>query len=303
MNEILIILNNIGYSDLKDFGDSWRTKPIYRPSDNPTSLCIKKSTGEWYDFSERVGGKLPQLIQKTLNLSSLDSVKQHLGGLSIPTNSSNQEIGLIDVKKFDKILINKLIKDHSYWQARGISPFTLEQFKGGIADNGRMKGRYVFPIFDEKGDIIGFTGRAINKNNIRWKHLGNKSNWLFPNFGFKEIQNKKSAILVESPGDALSLIEVGVKNVIVLFGVSISPKIICYLLKSDINNVKIILNNDYDNNFVGNKAAGEIKKELLSHFDDSQIEIVTPPENDLNDMLIKDRESFKNFCLENKLLN
>lgn len=303
MNEIQIILNNIGYSDLRDFGDSWRTKPIYRASDNPTSLCIKKSTGEWYDFSERVGGKLPQLVQKTLNLQSIDSVKEHLGGLSEVLNSSNQEVGLIDVKKFDKLIINKLIKNPSYWESRGISSFVLDKFNGGVAENGRMKGRYVFPIFDEKGDIIGFTGRAINKNNIKWKHLGNKSNWLFPNIGHKDIQIKKSVILVESPGDALSLIEVGIKNVIVLFGVDISSKIVCFLLKNDLNNIKIILNNDYENNFVGNKAALDIKKELLSHFDESQVEIITPPENDLNDMLIKDREVFKKYCFDNGLYN
>ena len=47
---ILEILQKIGYTDVKDNGKYYRTKPLYRSSNNNTSLCIEKNTGCFYDF-------------------------------------------------------------------------------------------------------------------------------------------------------------------------------------------------------------------------------------------------------------
>jgi hypothetical protein len=46
-----------------------------------------------------------------------------------------------------------------------------------------MKNRYVFPIFNLKNNIIGFSGRdTTNISKIKWKHLGEKSDFLYPLF-------------------------------------------------------------------------------------------------------------------------
>ena len=42
MNNIQVVLNKIGYVDLRDFGGEWRTRPLYRASDNPLSFLITK---------------------------------------------------------------------------------------------------------------------------------------------------------------------------------------------------------------------------------------------------------------------
>jgi hypothetical protein len=68
MTEVRDILLKIGYSDLRDFGKQWRMAPLYRSSDNNTSLAVNKLTGQWYDFSARMGGSIQKLIQLTLNL-------------------------------------------------------------------------------------------------------------------------------------------------------------------------------------------------------------------------------------------
>jgi hypothetical protein len=39
------VLNNIGYTYLQDYGKEFRTIPLYRSSDNRSSLCIKKFNG------------------------------------------------------------------------------------------------------------------------------------------------------------------------------------------------------------------------------------------------------------------
>ena len=69
----------------------------------------------------------------------------------------------------------------------------------------------------------------------------------------------------------------------------------------DVNLITILLNNDFENNFVGNDASVKVKAKLLHHFDEHQIRVITPPKNDLNEMLVSDREGFILFCKEQGL--
>ena len=144
----------------------------------------------------------------------------------------------------------KLKKDHSYWINRGVSQETLNLFLGGVADNGKMKNRYVFPIFNAKNNIIGFSGRDItNLSKIKWKHIGEKTEFVYPLFVNSEIiQQQKEIILVESIGDMLSLWQAGVKNTLVTFGTSLSLAILNYSLKLDPKKIYISLNNDSNKN-------------------------------------------------------
>lgn len=284
MTEIFEILNKIGYINLADSGQCWRTNPLYRSYRSQNNLVIKKTTGQWYDHSERVGGGLHSLIQKTLKLSNIEETKKYIGEL--PIIQQRDAIELCETKKFDKSLLYKLDRDNSYWNNRGVSDWIIEKFNGGVAHNGRMKGRYVFPIFDEKNDLIGFSGRLIEKNDNlpKWKHLGQKKNFLFPSFSKEFILKEKTVILIESIGDCLKLSECGVNNTMVSFGVDLSPKIIQQLLKLDVQKILISLNNDEDNGFVGNLAAEEYKNELKNYFDEAQITIALPSAKDFGEM-------------------
>lgn len=275
MNTVEEILSQIGYN-LVDFGQEYRAKPLYRPSDNSTSLCIRKSTGQWYDFSERTGGSLNLLIQKTLGDIPAEIKEKILSG---NLRVRDEAIELNDIKKFDKSLLIKLDKNHDYWMGRGISKHIIEEFKGGVALNGRMANRYVFPIFNERHDLVGFSGRTLFKNtkSPKWKHLGKKSLWCYPVFLNQEsIIEEKEVILVESIGDMLALFNSGIRNVIVTFGLDISSAIIEYLLKVDVNRIYISFNNDINNNNSGNIAAQEGKEKLINYFDESQISIALP---------------------------
>lgn len=292
--EIIEVLNNIGYTALQDCGNHYRTNPLYRSYRSQNTLAIKKTTGQWFDHSERIGGGLAQLIQKTLQLSSLDEAVKHMGDLPISV-SVRDSVELTETKKFDKQILLKLVKDNSYWRARGINDYTLRPFEGGVAvTQGRMLGRYVFPIFDEKNDLIGFAGRLLQKNDLlpKWKIIGQKKNFIFP-----RTQKFKTIILVESIGDCLKLMECGVFNVMVSFGVSLSPKIIQHLLKMNVSKIVIALNNDEDGGFVGNEAAEEFKTELMNFFDESQIKIALPTGKDFGEMSCEDILKWKEIHL------
>jgi hypothetical protein len=287
MSDIKEILQNIGYQNLKDFGGWYRTRPIYRSSDNDTVLAINKNTGYWYDYKLCRGGKLSELVQITLNLNDLDYADKMLAEkFNFTGIVVNQEKNTINqVKIYDESMLVSLEKNHGYWLNRGVKEEIVAEFKGGIAKKGNMINRYVFPIYNPSGKIVGFSGRSLVDSKrpdfIKWKHLGTKKEWVYPAFFSKNaISESGRVFLIESIGDMLALWQAGYKNVIVTFGLAISPKIIKFLLENSVQEVVIAFNNDSFNNSAGNEAAKKAKSKLLMFFDENQVKIKLPSKKD-----------------------
>ena len=264
------ILTSIGYR-LRDVGREFRTKPLYRDSDSDNVLSIKKDTGYWYDFKTNQHGSFDKLIKITLNLDDAKA-EEYLKNRNWQYESSGiEKEKLEELKVFPSELLDKLEKDHSYWLTRNINEETVSVFEGGVAKEGRMKDRYVLPIFNSKKQIVGFTGRDLTgTKKAKWKHLGDKSKWVYPlYFNKKEVLNAKSVILVESVGDMLSLWQSGVKNSAVTFGLDINNSLLNLFIRMDLDTIYISFNND--ENQAGNQAAKKLYFKLLKFFDKNQI--------------------------------
>jgi hypothetical protein len=286
--DVLDILYKIGYTDLKDHGKEWRTRPLYRASDNNTSLCINKTHGGWYDFSSRQGGHIVQLVKLTMNLPTIAAANDLLGGTHFIDQLPKRNLyELSETQKFDKGLLVQLRQEHNYWLDRGISLTTIKTFQGGITFNGRMAYRYVFPILNEKDELLGFSGRSLTDNPDfpKWKHLGSKSHWSYPfKWNHQAITDTKTVILLESIGDMLALWDNGICNTLVTFGVDISASIIQLLLRLDVERIVIGFNNDEDNGLVGNNAAIAGRRQLMKFFDLDQIDVCLPLSKDFGVM-------------------
>lgn len=173
-------------------------------------------------------------------------------------------------------VLDRLVKDDSYWHGRGISSETLAPFRGGVAVEAQMKGRYVFPMFDATGMIVGFTGRALDsKKTPKWKHLGKTSVWVWG--GLDEIESTRRAVLVESIGDALALMEHGVKDVLCIFGVHMSQAVLAALVGANPASIIVSTNRDVEHT-VGQVAAARIKSTLDKLFNSDTITIIHPPD-------------------------
>lgn len=104
-----------------------------------------------------------------------------------------------------------------------------------------MHDRFIFPVRDVKGDLVGFTGRTIHKD---YKERGIKSKWLharrydkFPRpndlqtgsilynlFKAKDhLGPEKAVIIVEGPKDVLKLVQAGILNVVATLGTGFGP--------------------------------------------------------------------------------
>lgn len=289
MADVIKILSDMGYR-FTDDGEYLRMTPLYRSSDNPTSLQVHKINGNFKDWSTNESGSLALLIKKTLNIP-FSEVYKILGGetASEAVSDVDRAERLSDnvIETFSLKSVGTLLPHHKSFLDRKISLETLELFKGGVAMGGYMRNRYTFPIYDEEGNIIGFSGRAIRKNMLpKWKNKGKTRNWIYPLFlNEKEILDSRKVFLVESIGDMLSLWECGVRNVLVLFGIRISKKVISRLIELNPKEIVVSLNNEPDNNNIGNDAAKNIAEKLSCFFD--EVSVSLPFSGDFSDMLMR----------------
>lgn len=290
------ILIDLGFLDLTDNGDYYRMTPIYRESSNPTSLSVNKVSGKWSDFGISESGGFPDLIKKVIGTEKNEEVesflkKRNLSFISeIVSENKRFETESVDesFKVFDSREIEDLEPIHTYWEDRNIDLETLKTFGGGVRRFGKLKDRYVFPIFTEESKIVGFSARDLindkkNKKRPKWKILGKKNKFVYPTFlNLNDIIDAKEVILVESIGDCLTLFSNGIKNVLVLFGLNINLEVLNLLLKLNPKKIVIALNNDERNS--GNIACKKAKNKLLRYFDENQILIHQTEKNDFNEM-------------------
>lgn len=90
----------------------------------------------------------------------------------------------------------------------------------------RFRGRIIFPLFDLRGQVVGFAGRVLDPNAREAKYINSpetllyhKSRHLFGLSQTKEAVRKKNHIvLVEGELDAISSFQVGVKAVAAIKG-------------------------------------------------------------------------------------
>jgi len=285
-------LIDLGYSNIQDLGSEYRAKPIYRNSSSNTVLRIKKDTGFFTDFSRQITGSFEELVRLSLKLEDIKDAKGWLENKDFyNTPRKKIEPKLTHAKVFDKSILSKVVSNYDYWISRNISIDTLDQFKGGVLSVGKMSERYIFPIFNSKNQIVGISGRCIKDDDKRsslrpkWKHLGKINEWVYPaSLNSEIIKKEKKVILVESIGDMLSLWNVGIKNVLVIFGLNISSGVLNFLLKSDPTHVIISLNNDSQGNSAGNAAAEKNYNKMLKYFDKKQVLVYLPTKNDFGEM-------------------
>jgi len=294
------ILLDVGYANIIDNGRELRMRPIYRESSSSTVLSVRKDTGHFIDFSRSISGSFEKLVQLSMGLKTIDDAK-----LWLDTTGNNYEKPKRErpnsstAKVLSKEPLESIVPNHSYWVDRGISEDTIKIFKGGLmVKEGRMKNRYVFPIFDSKERLIGVTGRytlQIPKDSKipKWKHYPSKKEWRYPLlFNHKIISEKKEVIVVESVGDMLALWDAGIKNSIVTFGLDISNPILNTFLRFNLNKIILSFNNDEDSNSAGNEAAEKNKRKLLRYFDKHQVQISFPTKNDFGDMSKEEIENW-----------
>jgi hypothetical protein len=301
-SKIKCILEDLGYK-LKDKGLYWQCPALYRDGDNETALQIYKDSGAWKDYvKDTPFMPLKQLLILTLNTNDPKELSKYLNKdditfLSERSSSLNEKIEMDEI--YPESHLSKLLPHYKFYNDRGIGDRILKRLRGGLATKGKMYQRFVFPVYNEHGQIHGFSGRDMSSkdNRPKWKHIGKKKNWIYPANVPASLDKKTvdfseydSIIIVESIGDCLGLMQNSFENVAVSFGLDISSKLCCWMIELGFKKVYIAFNNDNADpeNNRGLQAAIKNYLKLLNYFDKDMLRICLPNKNDFGDMSTED---------------
>lgn len=96
----------------------------------------------------------------------------------------------------------------------------------------RFRGRLVFPLFDHNGQIVGFTGRVLEKDAATAKYVNSPQTPIYDKssviYGLHQakaqIKERQQAVLVEGNTDVISSHAAGVENVVAVSGTALTKQ-------------------------------------------------------------------------------
>lgn len=160
----------------------------------------------------------------------------------------------------------------------------------------RFRGRVMFPIRDEFGKVIAFSGRILNANAEEAKYLNSPESPIFQkseilynlDIARSSIRKSRKVIIMEGFMDVLAANRAGVVNAVATMGTSLTPQHITKL-KRLVSNVTIC----YD----GDSAGFEAAKRAAIMLNDAQLTVdvaVLPEKLDPDDYIkLYGAESFR----------
>lgn len=118
--------------------------------------------------------------------------------------------------------------------------------------NDCFKDRLMFPIKNEIGEVVGFTGRTLNNDNVKYLNtvetkVFKKKEFLFNiNNALASIRRKKQVFIVEGPFDVVAYLNVGVENVVSALTCNVNESQIIKLLSLAGKDLEFVLAFDND---------------------------------------------------------
>ncbi|GGK18680.1 DNA primase [Caldalkalibacillus thermarum] len=175
----------------------------------------------------------------------------------------------------------------------------LVKEEGGDRYFDRFRGRVMFPIWDNQGQVVGFGGRLIGEGHPKYLNspetpIFRKSRQLF-NFhrARQEMRKQQTAVLFEGYGDVLSAYQAGILYATATLGTALSEEQARMLRR---NAEKVII--CYDGDEAGMNAAVKAAEEL--HKQGCLVKVaVVPDEQDPDEYIQKyGKEAFQRHILD-----
>jgi DNA primase len=162
--------------------------------------------------------------------------------------------------------------------------FLVDQDAGGGYYD-KFRGRLMFPIWNEKSELVAFGGRLLGEGNAKYINssdtpLYSKSRVLYGmNHARNALQKSNRAVLVEGYLDVIACHRAGVTSALASLGTMMSEQQV-KLLKRWVEEVVIL----YDSDAPGQKAAGRASQMLVS--EGLKVRVALMPEGDDPDTLL-----------------
>ena len=151
-------------------------------------------------------------------------------------------------------LSNYLINKKKY-KKEDLAEAGLAYYSGGSTDGSGLRdffrGRVMFPLFDHRDNVVGFSGRAIDEPYSGGKYINTRDTAVYHKgsmfFGLntakEEIKKLDKAIIVEGELDVISCFSQGIKNVVGVKGTALTENQVA-LISRFTNNVSLCFDTD-----------------------------------------------------------
>ncbi len=209
----------------------------------------KKSGVELQSSSYQTGlslqkEKIYTLNRMAMNFYSFILTKHPAGSMALSYLLKNRQIDLPLINTFmigfspsqGNVLSRYLVDKKGYKKEdlveAGLSfyPSTPLRTSSGPRVLDFFRGRVMFPLFDHRNNVVGFSGRAIDDSTDGGKYINTRDTLVYHkgsmffglNMAKDEIKNQDQAIIVEGEFDVISAFKEGIKNVVAIKGTALT---------------------------------------------------------------------------------
>ncbi len=290
MEAVSIVAKNIGLT----FNNTYKKNKI---KDDKEHILLEFVCKYYINNLNTTFGKkaLKYLKDRNLTEKTIDNFKI---GLSLP--SKDNLVNILQKKGYEKSFLNELglmTNDYDYFQ-----------------------NRIMFPLFDEDGQVIGFSARIYNDEKNQAKYINSKESKIFKKGEFlynyhiakKEVKKSKKLIIVEGQMDVIRLCENDINYCVALSGTALTNNQVDLIKKLRVP-VYLLLDNDfagekatYSNGEILEKANIDVKIVRITDFKDPDEFITKKGKEEFLNYLKKPMSylSFKiNYLKNNKNLS
>jgi DNA primase len=131
--------------------------------------------------------------------------------------------------------------------------------------------RVMFPLFDHRGNIVGFSGRAIEEPYNGGKYINTRETLVYHKgdmfFGLntakEEIKKLDKVIIVEGELDAISCFSIGVKNVVAIKGTALTENQVSLMARFT-NNICLCFDKDEAGYSATKKSLSSLEKKGMN---------------------------------------
>jgi DNA primase len=186
-------------------------------------------------------------------------------------------------------------------EANQTSPVRRGLSEGGNSFYDRFRGRLMFPINNDVGEVVAFSGRVLIAEASAAKYINSPETPLFRKgqvlFGLHKTKRAlieaNTAIVCEGQLDLITLFEAGIKNVVAPQGTAFTDRQ-AHVLKRFVNEVVLC----FDADAAGEKAAERSLEALLQN--DLLVRVAEMPAEEDPDSLVRKsgREAFEKLIEE-----
>jgi DNA primase len=189
-----------------------------------STSCIAARSG-------RLGGNVFDFVAEMEGCSIREAARhlQHsLTDNRLPRAKSANSDLVTNVARNERLsfTLHNVDHQHPYVASRGVREQTARYFGVGHYDgNGFLRGRVVIPIHNEHGELVAYSGRAIDETKPKYRLPAGfrKSHVLF-NLHRVLVQHNRTLILVEGFFDTFKIHQAGHHNVAALMGSRLSDR-------------------------------------------------------------------------------